>query len=132
VRLNGIYYVMQGEITVAVYNPVYFRFARAVVDDLLGMIRNGWEADYGDDFIVWCNYRVMAVIHGSMAEDDRQIAFFSEPRNDPNVGVAADSWPGWPTYEEWVQAGCRDLWKTESGHLPGGDDDDPAEAWKNA
>jgi hypothetical protein len=117
VRLNGIYYVMQGDNTVAVYYPFYFRSAKEVVADLLDMIHNGWQADYSDDYVVWCNYRVMAVIHGSINEENQRIAFFSEPRNDPNDGVASNPWPYWPTYDEWVESGRGDLWKTEDEHL---------------
>jgi hypothetical protein len=115
---DGLYLVMQGSTVVAIYNTSYFRSAKEVVADLLEMIRGGWEAHWGDEFIVWCNHRIMAVLHQSMNEDRQEVTFVGEPRNDPVGGKPYWPLPYWPTYEEWVASGRGDLWKTESDNLP--------------
>jgi hypothetical protein len=112
----GNYLVTQNDTVVAVYNLFYFRSAREVVADLLEQIKGGWEAMWGEDFVVWCQSRIMAVIHQSMNKDRRHVSFFVEPRNDP--GCFERPWAYWPTYEEWVESGRGNLWKTENLNDP--------------
>ncbi len=112
-HLDGIYIVMQKGDPVVAYHSTYFRSTNEVVADLLGLIRDGLEGPWGEDFVVWCSGRVMAVIHQPMDEYQQHIVVFNDPRNDPIDGRAVPPWPYWPTYEEWVERGRGDLWLTE-------------------
>jgi hypothetical protein len=100
---------------VAAYNPVYFRSINEVVGDLLDLIKAGLEGPWGEDYVVWCSSRVMAVIHQLMDEPRQRVVLFNDPRNDPIAGRTVRPWPYWPTYEEWVESGCGDLWTTGRG-----------------
>jgi hypothetical protein len=62
--------------------------------------------------VIWCDGRVMAVIHQPMDGHEQKLFLFNEPRNDPIAGREIDPMPNWPTNEEWVESGRGDLWKT--------------------
>ena len=119
----GVYVVMQQSDVVAVYHSAYFRSTNEVTADLLAMIQGGWQGPWSEDYVVWCNSRVMAVVHQPMDEVHRRVVTFNDPRNDPIKGKAIPPWPHWPMYEEWVESGRGDLWKTEDDHNDQGDDD---------
>jgi hypothetical protein len=111
-HLDGVYLVMQkGDIVIA-YNPVYFRSINEVVRDLLDLIKAGLEGPWGEDYVVWCSSRVMAVIHQLMNEPRQRVVLFNDPRNDPIQGRTVPPWPYWPTHDEWVESGRGDLWIT--------------------
>jgi hypothetical protein len=110
--LDGVYLVMQKGDVVVAYNPVYFRSINEVVRDLLDLIKAGLEGPWGEDYVVWCSSRVMAVIHQLMDEPRQRVVLFNDPRNDPIEGRMVPPWPQWPTHDEWVQSGRGDLWMT--------------------
>ena len=110
--LDGVYLVMQKGDVVVAYNPVYFRSINEVVRDLLDLIKSGLEGPWGEDYVVWCSSRVMAVIHQLMDEPRQQVVLFNDPRNDPIEGRAVPAWPHWPTHDQWVERGRGDLWTT--------------------
>ena len=103
---------MQKADVVVAYNPVYFRSINAVVRDLLDLINAGLEGPWGEDYVVWCSSRIMAVIHQLMDEPRQQVVLFNDPRNDPVEGRTVEPWPYWPTHDEWVAGGRGDLWTT--------------------
>jgi hypothetical protein len=111
-HLDGVYLAMQKGDVVVAYNPVYFRSINEVVRDLLDLIKGGLEGPWGEDYVVWCSSRVMAVIHQLMDEPRQQVVLFNDPRNDPTEGRAVPPWPRWPTHDEWVERGRGDLWTT--------------------
>jgi hypothetical protein len=108
----GVYLVMQRGDVVAIYNGAYFRSTNEVVADFQELIQAGLEGVWSDDYVIWCNGRVMAVIHQPMDGREQKLFLFNEPRNDPIAGRAIHPMPYWPTYEEWAQSGRGDLWKT--------------------
>jgi hypothetical protein len=108
----GVYVVMQRDLVVAIYNGVYFRSTNEVVADLEQLIRAGLEGVWSDDYVIWCDGRIMAVIHQPMDAQQQTLFLFNEPRNDPIAGRTIAPMPGWPTYDEWLTAGRGDLWKT--------------------
>ena len=110
---GAVYLVMQRGDVLAIYNAVYFRSTNEVVADFQELIRAGFEGVWSDDYVIWCNGRLMAVIHRSMDREEQKLFLFNEPHNDPIAGRAIDPLPYWPTYEEWVESGRVDLWKTE-------------------
>jgi hypothetical protein len=110
---RGVYLVMQRGDVVAIYNGVYFRSTNEVVADLQEFIQAGFEGVWSDDYVVWCDARIMALIHRPMNGDVQKLFLFNEPRNDPIGGRALDPMPFWPTYEEWLEAGRGDLWRTD-------------------
>jgi hypothetical protein len=112
-HLDGSYLVMQKGDLVAVYNPVYFRGINEVVADLLDLIAGGLEGPWGDDYVIWCSGRVMAVIHELLDEPGQKVVLFNDSRNDPNEGHPRTPWPSWPSYEEWVAHGRGALWLNE-------------------
>jgi hypothetical protein len=107
----GVYLVIQRGDVVAIYNGVYFRSTNEVVADLEQLIRAGLAGVWSDDYAIWCDGRIMAVIHQPMGGQEQRLYLFNEPRNDPIAGRSIDPMPAWPTYEEWVAAGRGDLWK---------------------
>jgi hypothetical protein len=109
--------MQKGDVVIA-YHPVYFRSINEVVRDLLELIRAGLEGPWGEDYVVWCSCRVMAVIHQLMNEPCQQVVLFNDPRNDPIQGRIIPPWPFWPTHDEWVASGCGDLWTTRSDWAP--------------
>jgi hypothetical protein len=111
--LAGSYLVTQGSDLMAIYNGVYFRSTNEVVADLQELIQAGLEAVWSDDYVIWCDGRVMAVIHQPMDGHEQKLFLFNEPRNDPIGGRAINPMPYWPKYEEWVERGRGDLWKTD-------------------
>lgn len=111
--IDGTYLAMQKGDLVVVYNPVYFRSTNEVVRDLLELIAAGLEGLWGEDYVIWCGSRVMAVIHQLLDESRQQVVLFNDPRNDPIDGRALPPWPSWPTYEQWVECGRGDLWCTD-------------------
>jgi hypothetical protein len=112
-HIDGMYLVMQKGDLVAVYNSVYFRSTNEVVRDLLDLIASGQEGPWGEDYVIWCGSRVMAVIHQLMDEPRQQVVLFNDPRNDPIDSRALEPWPCWPTYDQWVESGRGDLWTTD-------------------
>jgi hypothetical protein len=110
---GGAYLVLQRGAIVAIYNGVYFRSTNDVVADFEQLIRAGFDGVWSDDFVIWCDGRIMAVIHRSMDREEQRLVLFNEPHNDPIAGRAIDPMPCWPTYEEWVESGRGDLWKTD-------------------
>jgi hypothetical protein len=58
----------------------------------------------------------MAALHQPMDEEHIRIVTFNTPHNDPVGGFRIRPLPYWPTYEEWVQSGRGDLWRTEDDH----------------
>ena len=110
---GGVYLVMQRGALVAIYNAVYFRSTNEVVGDLEQLISAGLEGVWSDDYVIWCDGRVMAVIHRSMDRREQKLFLFNEPNNDPIAGCAIAPMPYWPTYEEWVESGRGDLWSTD-------------------
>ena len=110
---GGVYLVMQRGDVVAIYNGVYFRSTNEVVADLEELIQTGFEGVWSDDYVIWSDGRIMAVIHQPMDGDQQKLFLFNEPRNDPIGGRAIDPMPFWPTYDEWVESGRGDLWKTD-------------------
>jgi hypothetical protein len=110
---GGVYLVLQRSDVVAIYNGVYFRSTNDVVADFQDLIRAGFEGVWSDDYVIWSNGRIMAVIHRSMDREEQKLFLFNEPHNDPIAGRPIDPMPNWPTYEEWAQSGRGDLWKTE-------------------
>jgi hypothetical protein len=110
---GAVYLVLQRGDLAAIYNGVYFRSTNEVVADFEQFIAAGFEGVWSDDFVIWCNGRVMAVIHKSMDREEQKIILFNEPHNDPIAGRVIDPMPYWPTYEEWVESGRGDLWRTE-------------------
>ena len=84
-----------------------------VVADFQELIQAGFEGVWSDDYVIWCDGRIMAVIHRSMDREEQKLFLFNEPHNDPIAGRAIDPMPYWPTYEEWVESGRGDLWKTD-------------------
>ncbi len=110
---GGVYLVMQRGYLVAIYNGVYFRSTKEVVADFQDLIRAGLEGVWSDDYVIWSNGRIMAVIHRSMDREEQKLFLFNEPNNDPIAGNTIDPMPYWPTYDEWAESGRGDLWKTE-------------------
>jgi hypothetical protein len=110
---GGVYIVMQRGDVVAIYNGVYFRSTNDVVADLEELIEAGLEGAWSDDYVVWSDGRIMAVIHQPLDGAQQKLFLFNDPRNDPIAGRAIDPLPFWPTYEEWVDSGRGDLWKTD-------------------
>jgi hypothetical protein len=109
----GNYVVMQRGDVVAVFNGVYFRSTNEVVADFLELLHSGLEGLWSDDYVVWCDGRIMAVIHTSMDGEEQKLILFNEPRNDPTHGRSISPMPDCPTNEEWVTSGRGDLWKTD-------------------
>jgi hypothetical protein len=109
----GVYLVMQRGDVVAIYNGVYFRSTNEVVADLQELIRAGLEGIWSDDFVIWCDGRIMAVIHQPIEGEQQKLFLFNETRNYPIAGRVLDPMPFWPTYEEWLVSGRGELWKTE-------------------
>jgi hypothetical protein len=109
----GNYVVMQRGDVVAIYNGVYFRSTNDVVADLLELLQASPEGVWSDDYVVWCNGRIMAVIHRSMDRGEQTLFLLNEPHNDPIAGRAIEPMPYWPTFEKWVESGRGDLWKTD-------------------
>ena len=105
--------MMQRAAVVAIYNGVYFRSTNEVVADLEELIKTGFEGVWSDDYVIWSDGRIMAVIHKPMDGSQQKLFLFNDPRNDPIGGRAIDPMPFWPTYEEWVESGKGDLWKTD-------------------
>jgi hypothetical protein len=110
---GGVYLVMQRGDVVAIYNGVYFRSTNDVVADLEELIEAGLEGLWSDDYVIWSDGRIMAVIHQPLDGSQQKLFLFNDPRNDPIGGRALDPLPFWPTYEEWVDSGRGDLWKTD-------------------
>ncbi len=110
---GGVYVVIQRADVVAIYNGVYFRSTNDVIADFEELIRAGFEGVWSDDYVVWANGRIMAVIHRSMDREEQKLVLFNEPHNDPIAGRALEAMPYWPTFEEWVENGRGDLWKTD-------------------
>ena len=110
---GGVYLVIQRGDLVAIYNGVYFRSTNDVVADLEELIQAGLEGVWSDDYVIWCDGRIMAVIHQPMDGAQQKLFLFNDPRNDPIAGHAIEPLPFWPTYEEWVESGRGDLWKTD-------------------
>jgi hypothetical protein len=48
-----------------------------------------------------------------MKRAEQKLILFNEPHNDPIGGRAIEPMTYWPTYEEWVDCGGGDLWKTD-------------------
>ena len=112
-HLDGIYIVMQKGDPVVAYHSTYFRSTNEVVADLIDLIHGGLKGPWGEDYVVWCSGRVMAVIHQPMDQFHQRVVLFNDPRNDPVGGRNVVPWPCWPTYEEWVERGRGDLWLTD-------------------
>jgi hypothetical protein len=110
---GAVYLVMQRGTLAAIYNGVYFRSTNEVVADFQQLIKAGFEGVWSDDYVIWANGRIMAVIHRSMDREEQKLFLFNEPHNDPIAGQAIDPMPYWPTYDEWVESGRPDLWKTD-------------------
>jgi len=110
---GGIYLVTQRGYVVAIYNGVYFRSTNEVVADFQQLIQTGLEGVWSDDFVIWCDGRIMAVIHEPANGGPQKLFLFNERGNDPIGGLAIDPMPNWPTYDEWVESGRADLWKTD-------------------
>ena len=110
---GGVYVVMQRGDVVAIYNGVYFRSTNDVVSDLEELIHAGFEGTWSDDYVIWSDGRIMAVIHQPLDGSQQKLFLFNEPRNDPIAGRAIEPLPFWPTYDEWVESGRGDLWKTD-------------------
>ena len=110
---GGVYVVMQRGDVVAIYNGAYFRSTNEVVADFQDLLRAGLEGVWSDDYVIWCEGRIMAVIHRSMDREEWKLILFNEPHNDPIAGGVLDPLPYWPTHEEWVKRGRGDLWKTD-------------------
>ena len=110
---GGVYLVMQRGDVAAIYNGVYFRSTNEVVADLEELIHAGFGGVWSDDYVIWCDGRIMAVIHQPLDGGQQKLFLFNEPRNDPIAGRVIDPMPFWPTYEEWVESGRGDLWKTD-------------------
>jgi hypothetical protein len=62
--------------------------------------------------VIWSDGRIMAVIHQPMDGHEQKLFLFNEPRNDPIAGRVIAPMPNWPTYEEWIESGRGELWKT--------------------
>jgi hypothetical protein len=107
--------VMQRGDLVALYNGVYFRSTNEVVADFLELLQAGLAGVWSDDYVIWCDGLIMAVIHRSMDREDQKLVLFNEPGNDPINGRIIAAMTGWPTLEEWVESGRGDLWRTDSG-----------------
>jgi hypothetical protein len=112
-HLDGVYIVMQKGDPVVAYHSTYFRSTNEVVADLIDLIHGGLKGPWGEDYVVWCSGRVMAVIHQPMDQFHLRVVLFNDPRNDPIGGRSVLPWPCWPTYEEWVERGRGDLWLTD-------------------
>ncbi len=112
-HIDGSYLVIQKTDLVVVYNSVYFHGINEVVRDLLDLIAAGLEGPWGDDYVIWCGDRVMAVIHQLMDEPRQRVVLFNDSRNDPNESHPPPSWRSWPSYDEWVASGRGDLWLTD-------------------
>jgi hypothetical protein len=110
---GGAYLVMQRGDVVAIYNGVYFRSTNEVVADLEDLIQSGLDGVWSDDYVIWSDGRIMAVIHQPMVGALQQLVLFNERGNDRIGGLAVDPMPFWPTYQEWVESGRVDLWKTD-------------------
>jgi hypothetical protein len=110
---GAVYLVMQRGDVLAIYNGVYFRSTNEVVADFQALLRAGFEGVWSDDYVIWCNGRVMAVLHRSMDREEQKLILFNEPHNDPVAGRTIEPMPYWPTYEQWVENGRGDLWKTD-------------------
>jgi hypothetical protein len=110
---GGVYLVMQRGDLVAIYNGVYFRSTNDVVADLEELIEAGLEGVWSDDYVIWSDGRIMAVIHQPLDGSQQKLFLFNDTRNDPIGGRALDPLPFWPTYEEWVDSGRGDLWRTD-------------------
>jgi hypothetical protein len=106
----GNYAVMQRGDVVAIYNGVYFKSTNAVLADFLELLHVGLEGMSSDDYGVWCDGQIMAVIHSSISHEEKELVIFSEPRNDPIAARELKPMPRWPTYEGWVEVGRGDLW----------------------
>jgi hypothetical protein len=105
-NFSGYYKVVQGTTLVVAYDTCYFRTINEVVSDLLDLIAKGLAGpEAGEDFAVWWEGRLLAVYHQHVDDDGKQVALFNDPRNDPVAGREVPTWPGWPTYEEWVAGG---------------------------
>jgi hypothetical protein len=109
----GVYLVMQRADLVAIYNGAYFRSTNEVVADFQDLIQAGLEGLWSDDYVIWCDGRIMAVIHFPLDGHEQKLILFNEHRNDPIAGREIAPMPYWPTYEEWIKSGRGDLWKTE-------------------
>lgn len=110
VNTAGDYSVTNGPEMVAVYHFPYFRSILEVVDDLLDLLRSGHGfGTFGDDLAVWNEGRLIAAIHGRMdaenENDEHQVVYFDEDRNDPIGGRMCSPSPGFPSYAEWVSRG---------------------------
>jgi hypothetical protein len=112
-KQSGVFLVMQCGEVVAIYNGVYFRSTNDVVADLEALIQAGLEGAWSDDYVIWADGRIMAVIHRPMDGALQKLFLFNDRRNDPIGGRAIDPLPFWPTFEEWVESGRGDLWKTD-------------------
>ncbi len=110
---GAVYLVMQRGDVLAIYNGVYFRSTNEVVADFQELLRAGFEGVWSDDYVIWSNGRIMAVIHRSMDREEQKLFLFNEPHNDPIAGRTIDPMPYWPTYDEWVENGRGDLWKAD-------------------
>jgi hypothetical protein len=109
----GVYLVLQRGDLVAIYNVVYFRSTSEVVADLQELIQAGLEGVWSVDYVAWCDGRIMAVIHQPMDGHEQRLFLFNESRNDPIAGRGIAPMPYWPTYEDWVESGRGDFWKSE-------------------
>jgi hypothetical protein len=105
-KYSGYYEVVQGTHRVVAYDSRYFRSIREVVADLTGLIEGDLgRPAAGDDYVVWWAGRVLAVYHLHMDDEGKRLVFFDDPRNDPRSDGPTPTWPGWPTYEQWVAGG---------------------------
>jgi hypothetical protein len=110
----GNYVVMQRGDVVAVFNGVYFRSTNEVIADFLELLHSGLEGLWSDDYVLWCDGRIMAVIHRSMDGDEQKLILFNEPNNDVIAGRVIKPMPDWPSYEDWVENGRAELWRIDS------------------
>ena len=83
--------VMQRGDVVAIYNGVYFRSTNEVVADLQQLIQAGLEGTWSDDYVIWSDGRIMAVIHRPPDGGQQKLFLFNEHRNDPIGGRATRS-----------------------------------------
>jgi hypothetical protein len=61
--------------------------------------------------VIWCDGRIMAVIHQPMDGREQKLFLFNEARNDPIAWREIAPMPNWPTFAKWVASGQGEFWR---------------------
>jgi hypothetical protein len=109
-RTSGFYEVINVADRAAAYSSIYYWFVGEVIADLLDRLKSDEvKGKWGQDFVIWRDGRILAVLHEPMDDEQVKVHLFNEDRNDPG-GTDHRHLPGWPTREQWIERGRGDLW----------------------